>query len=616
MPDRKTVLIHPPFCMPDKPYISTAVLYSYLSSQGVDVAVFDMNIEFYREYLSLSNIRKGLDHCEKRFHSLDNSLSMNNLEIREYLELVKVKRRMSASPPPFHLLFENGVLTNVEQFMLFSLSLDIVNTLHFPESLKFLQNTEYIRYYRQGSNFSSHSIVDSIKKTSLYSTAVTRIVFEYFHDELPDIVGISVSFPDQILPALYAANIIKKMNPKSHVCLGGTFISSHLREMNTLQFFDHIDSFILDEGENPLLELIRCLSESRSYTHIPGLIFKRGDQIVKNEPLAEQKSTLPMPDYRSVDLTKYLVSTGSMALLFRLSRGCYWHQCSFCRTQLSFVKNYLEAGVGQITSWIVQLVEHTPVRLLHLTDDAADPEMLQELSRNIIQKALSISWITNMRFDARISREKLESYKNAGCRMIFFGLESCNTRILKKMKKGISMKSVESTLRSCAEVGIPVHLYMIVGFPTETVDEARKTFTTVYKWKKSGVVKQVVYNVFEISGWSDIASNNEAYGVSDAFKSSTLDLAPPVSDFTCSGMDRSTARALCQEFITELSCLDSYSQKDLLSLYSKGRNQEDPTSIKTQYNTHEIMKEIEKLSREYGSKEVQFAEIPSFSVTR
>lgn len=567
MSDKKVLLIHPPFCMPDKPYISTAVLYSYLAKQGIDVSIFDLNIEFYREYLSSANIGKAIDFIDKRFKDLDNNPSLETLEIQEHLKLKALKSSMTGNPPPFHLLFKNGALSNSEQFLLFGMGLNIVNTLYYPESLEFLITTGYIRYKSNGNKFSSHDIIESIKKPSLYSYVIEKIISEYLADKKTDFIGISVSFPDQILPAFYAASAIKKISPKTHICFGGTFVSSHLRDIKNINFFDHVDTFILDEGEIPLLELINCLNESRSFDHIPGLIYRCGSKICKNEPgNTSLNKLLPQPDYSSVDLDKYLVNTDSMALLFRLSQGCYWHKCSFCRTELSFVKNHVRAELNEITSWIIRLVQQTPVRILHFTDDAADPDLLSELSLFILEKNISISWVTNMRFDSRITLEKLDLYKRAGCRAIYFGLESCNDRILKKMKKGISMKFVEKTLKNCAESAIPVNLYMIVGFPTETEEEALQSFSIVYEWKKKGLAQQVIYNIFEISGWSDISSNLHDYGITEAFYSPSLDLSPPVTDFKCSGMERSKAESLCFDFITKLGKVSSFSKKGVMDL--------------------------------------------------
>ena len=566
MPGKSIVLVHPPFCMPDKPYISTAVLHGYLKEKGMDVSVLDLNIAFYREYLSQDNITQGLDFVEKRLESIANPRSP--LAKEEYDRLKGVKKRMTGETPPFHLLFKDGDLTNVEQFRLFELGLDVVSARHFPERLEFLVNTGYIRYQSPWSNFSSRDIKHSIKSPSLYKAGIEKIVTRYLEEAPPLLVGISISFPDQVLPAFYTASVIKTHSPHVHVTMGGTYVSSHMREVTNLSLFDHVDSLILDEGEIPLGELASRLAESSSFASVPGLIYREADTVKKNPPVPwDRDRPLTEPDYTGTNLEDYLVNSRSMALLTRLSQGCYWHRCSFCRTERSFVRHYIQANHERVADWIESSLGRHPARIFHFTDDAADPDVLYELSASLIDRDLNLSFVTNMRFDPRLTPDKLDLYKQAGLRAIYFGLESCNSRVLKKMKKGITLENVEHTLKNCRKAGIPVHLYMIVGFPTETEAEARASFHTVHQWKQEGLAREVIYNVFQISGGSDIARNPAEYGISEINCPPGHDLEPPVSSFFSSGMTRERAGNLCLEFISRLNSLPSYSRSDMRKVF-------------------------------------------------
>lgn len=615
MPDKKLLLIHPPFSMPDKPYISTAVLYSHLKDQGVDVSVLDLSLEFYREHLSPDAIKSALEFMDKRFHALDHRHSLDSLEIQEYLKLVHLKKRLAAGEaPPFHLLFQNCDLGNVEQFMLFGLAVEIVNTRYFPDSLEFLVSTGYIRHKSRFSKFSSHDILQSLEKPSLYSSAIQKIITGHVGGQQLLMVGISVSFPDQVLPAFYAASVIRLMDPTIHICFGGTFVSSHMRDLGNIRLFDYVDTFVLDEGERPLLELTRCLTESKPWDDIPGLVYARDGQIIQNEP-ARFPESLPLtqPDYGCADLDRYLVNTRSMALLCRLSQGCYWRRCSFCRTGLSFVNHHVRGRTEDITAWISDLVERCPVRILHFTDDAAEPETLDALSGFLIRRNTPLFWVTNMRFDSRITHEKLALYKKAGCRAIYFGLESCCERVLKTMKKGIALPCVERVLADCADIGIPVHLYMIVGFPTETEKEARESFSRVYEWKKQGLARQVIYNVFEISAGSDIAETPGNYGITDVESTPSLDLAPPVTRFTSGGMERKTAEALCLEFISRLAHARSGSPGDMMALLAGDTQEKTVRDIETRHDIEAIKAAIDGLYQTHPQRNIPFVPLPGFT---
>jgi radical SAM superfamily enzyme len=49
-----------------------------------------------------------------------------------------------------------------------------------------------------------------------------------------------------------------------------------------------------------------------------------------------------------------------------------------------------------------------------------------------------------------------------------FGLESSNKRVLSLMDKGIETEMTNSIIDYCLDADIAVHMYVIVGFPSET----------------------------------------------------------------------------------------------------------------------------------------------------
>ena len=47
------------------------------------------------------------------------------------------------------------------------------------------------------------------------------------------------------------------------------------------------------------------------------------------------------------------------------------------------------------------------------------------------------------------------------------------------MQKGITQESVQRICSDCVDLGIAVHCYIIVGFPTETEEEALETMNFI-----------------------------------------------------------------------------------------------------------------------------------------
>jgi radical SAM superfamily enzyme YgiQ (UPF0313 family) len=96
-------------------------------------------------------------------------------------------------------------------------------------------------------------------------------------------------------------------------------------------------------------------------------------------------------------------------------------------------------------------------------------ELLREskLTRGLI-------WACNGRVD-EVDLELLSLMHAAGCRLISFGVETGVPRLLKLIKKEITLQQSRNAVKWAKQVGIRVRTTLIIGLPTETTDETRAT---------------------------------------------------------------------------------------------------------------------------------------------
>ncbi|MDO9580818.1 MAG: radical SAM protein, partial [Bacteroidales bacterium] len=73
--------------------------------------------------------------------------------------------------------------------------------------------------------------------------------------------------------------------------------------------------------------------------------------------------------------------------------------------------------------------------------------------------------------------ELLEELKKANCKVIFYGIEFGNQRILDLCKKGFTIKQVRETIEMTSKVGISSYGYFMMGYPTETVETIEDTIS-------------------------------------------------------------------------------------------------------------------------------------------
>ena len=132
-----------------------------------------------------------------------------------------------------------------------------------------------------------------------------------------------------------------------------------------------------------------------------------------------------------------------------------------------------------------------------------------------------------LRFEKNLTRELLTLMRDAGCQKIVFGLESFNQRVMDFMKKGIKQESVRRITDDCVDLGIAVHCYIIVGFPTEREEEALETVNFVVQNSKLhesyGFSCQPC--LFDLEKEAPIMSDPASYGVRRIMRPAAEDLS-------------------------------------------------------------------------------------------
>lgn len=65
--------------------------------------------------------------------------------------------------------------------------------------------------------------------------------------------------------------------------------------------------------------------------------------------------------------------------------------------------------------------------------------------------------------------------KESGCTRVFYGCESGNPEILKKIKKGVTLEQVKKAVETSNKVGMENAVTFIIGHPEETYEKAMDT---------------------------------------------------------------------------------------------------------------------------------------------
>lgn len=283
-----------------------------------------------------------------------------------------------------------------------------------------------------------------------------------------DIVAISSTSQDYA-QAIQIARSMKQKNRNTVMVLGGHHIT-YLPETLTEDF----DIGVRGEGEQTFLDLINYFQKN-GFVLIPeklkkilGVIFRENGNLMATEkrPLLDLDA-LPHPDRKS----------GGSQYIFT-SRGCPF-KCSFCSSSAFWEKTRFFSA-NYVVEEIEQLLQQFPgMKQVPIWDDLfiADKKRLMKIIDLV--EARGINKKVNFSFSVRanlVDDEMCIALKRLNVVGVAFGAESGSDRILKLMNKGAAVQQNQKALDLLQTYGIPVMCSFIVGWPTETEEEVRKTF--------------------------------------------------------------------------------------------------------------------------------------------
>ncbi len=589
----RVALLAAPFGALAAPYISIPTLAAQLKAWGCRVAALDGNLALYRELLAPERLRAGLARAQADVATLDAEPSLPftaACRLAYALRAVDGARRHGEAL--FTALETGGELPPGAA----PTALHLASYPHFPEGLEILEPNRIVTHTTPFHKFSSRQVLEALDDLDTSDAPVEpdtpgtqptpggsllagfmarwlpRALNEAFADARPDVLGVSIAFPDQLLAALSAARTARRMGLARVVVMGGSFVTCHMRSMENARLLQEADVWVLDEGETPLRKILDRLSKleaqdaqdgpapcpdsisnrnpPRDWDDVPGVLYAREGRVVRTPPQSAPPSlsSLPPPDYDCFDLDAYPTPRRAMPILLRLSRGCPWGRCAFCRTRLPMIAHHEALDAETVWAHLTHVLKATGSRIVQFTDDAADPAVLESMARRILEAGLEVAWTANIRMDAAMTIERAMLLRKAGCLFLNAGLEAADDALLKRMRKGVTMAMVERLLSTCAWAGLPVTAYMIVGYPGETVRDAVRGFAVVRRLMREGKLQGCIYSQFQVVAHSRIAEEPARFGVTSVTPPADLDLDPPLFEFEGEGMDRAMARRLAAVF--------------------------------------------------------------------
>lgn len=297
----------------------------------------------------------------------------------------------------------------------------------------------------------------------------------------PDLVGVSslgiMSFAD-------AVKVSKTVKEFDLPVVWGGHVPGLIPELVLKTGF--VDYVSTREGEFTIEALLEVLAGKGSIAEVEGLAYL--DNGVFYENAARENidlKDLPILDYSFVDPEKYFWRSMEYERMLHIysSKGCIG-KCTYCYSPGYCKEVWRPRPISYFIEELKYLKEKHEIDGFYFADDLFAPNVkrVDEVCDALIDSGLNLAWSTDMRTDI-CTRPMLEKMHKAGCRALFFGVESGSPIRQKAIKKKLNVDKARETIELCKEIGIWATASYVIGFPDEKEEELRLTLALIKKIK-------------------------------------------------------------------------------------------------------------------------------------
>jgi len=515
-------LVFPPQGHFTQPHLALPCLKGWLEAHGFDdVELMDANIEAYDAFLSGPYVARCAERVAarlplERFAGRE-SLGFQDLAaFRAAAECAASGAAVAARIDDAKAVMRGGAFFDSERYVpavrTIYHALRIVSAAHFPSEL-----TPHNFTMRYGNDRSAEVLAATLDEDeNPFIAFYLESVLPRLVARRPRVIGLSIIYGSQLVPALTLARLVKQALPDCHITAGGGFLAYIGQKLMNAPGIDAcLDSLIFHEGEAPMLALCEALREGRALGTIGSLTwFDRSSGVartVENErghPI--RLDDAPAPDFDGLPFQLYL--SPEIVVPYDVNRGCYYGECTFCTLPTVIGPGYRTRSAKTIVDHVIQLRDRLGTSHVNFITDCMPPGLLRDLPEELIARRAGIHWWADARVEPKAyTKEGCERLVESGCRKLLFGFETATPRLLKLMKKGQSLKSVVDVARNCSDAGISVTFFAMVGFPSETQAEAQATVDFLVE--HADIVREVSLQTFHIDEENHVFRNPEEFAV-------------------------------------------------------------------------------------------------------
>jgi radical SAM superfamily enzyme YgiQ (UPF0313 family) len=277
--------------------------------------------------------------------------------------------------------------------------------------------------------------------------------------------------------------LIKQRHPDKILVAGGEHFTG-MPEQSMAQA--PIDYIVLGEGEETLAGLMDVLGRgAKDPGDMPGLVFRRGDAIVRNAPRARIRNIdeIAWPAWHLFDIDAYNdnnlvcgVNAGKMIPILA-TRGCPY-QCTYCSSPGMWTTRWYPRDPLDVVDEIEHYKSTYGAVNFPFQDLTAiiKKDWIVRFCKELIDRKLNVVWQfpSGTRCEV-IDDEVADLLNRSGGRHLAFAPESGSENTRRLIKKRMSTSGLLNAVKASVRHNLNITVFFVIAFPHDVKKDLRET---------------------------------------------------------------------------------------------------------------------------------------------
>ncbi|MBN1159770.1 MAG: B12-binding domain-containing radical SAM protein [Candidatus Diapherotrites archaeon] len=370
------------------------------------------------------------------------------------------------------------------------------------------KNTAYLMFLANvvDQEHKPGDIIAAMKKYKMYD--------KFAKDANTDVVVIIIDYlrcANESLDLMPSFTKKLKEENDSKIILAGPLMYKNDLEVLSAQFekLPHVDAICYGEDEVTVPQACEKLLNGENPGDIDG-VGVRGKKTFKHT-FVKDLNTLPIPDYSDTRMEEYLnYRAGTPSLTVWASRGCT-AKCVFC-DETNIWHPYRSRNPELVAEEMKHFHKKYKIKAYRMNDLLLNGD-LQHLNKlcDLLKGNNKFFWGGMARAESSWNRALFDKMYDAGCRFLWFGIESYSEKMIEHMKKRIDPKEIIPITKAAKDSGMRVVSLLIDKFPGQTENDVKKTKELIKMLKENGCQYHVTN--FRLPRYSEMGRHPEKFGL-------------------------------------------------------------------------------------------------------